>query len=225
MPALNNSNQKIALKSKMARRTALKALALALPFLAACSHSAPKTTPELSQMLGKKVAFVEIVGEKTAQQATEVALINQLTRNGTFIIVSKEDVEAARIQFQQDPSDWKGIAKRAGADYALKARVLDFTSQVNVGYSHQTVDDSQMEAETGEAKSDELYKVKRLVGHVKVELQFANLADGTVKVGTAEKDGQVEGDERKAAVHLPPRLSFLISLLEQTFQDFFKEYQ
>jgi hypothetical protein len=207
------------------KRIAFRILAAALPLLAACSHASKSTTPELSQMLGKKVAFVEILGEKTAAQATEVALINQLTRNGTFIILSKEDVEAARVQFQQDPSDWKGIAKRAGADYALKARVLEFSSQVNVGYSHQTVEDSQMEAETGESKSDELYKVKRLTGKVKVELQFANIADGTVKTGTAEKEGQAEGDERQGAVHLPPRLSFLIGLLEQTFQDFFKEYQ
>ena len=163
--------------------------------------------------------------KKLLKQATEVALINQLTRNGTFIIISKEDVEAARVQFQQDPSDWKGIAKRAGADYALKARVLEFESHVDVGYSHQTVEDTQMEAETGECKIRWPYKVKRLTGNVKVELQFANLADGTVKTGTAEKQGQVEGDEREGAVHLPPRLSFLIGLLEQTFQDFFKEYQ
>ena len=204
-----------------------RALLVLLPLLAvaggACSHGR-KSTPVLSDMIGKKVALVEVVGEDTARQATEVALINQLTARGTFILISKEDVEAARVQFQQDPSDWKGIAKRAGADYALKARVLEFKSDVNTGYSHQTVQDSQMEAETGNAKVDELYKVKALTGSVKVELSFSNLANDDTRVAVAEKEGRAEADERKGAAHLPPRLSFLTGLLEQAFRQFFDQY-
>ena len=190
----------------------------------ACSHASKKTTPELSKMEGKKVALIEVVGEDTARQAAEVALINQLISRGTFIIVSKQDVQAARIQFQQDPSDWKGIAKRAGADFALKARVLEFKSEENVGYSHQQVEDSQMEAETGVATSDQLYKVKALTGSVRVELQFANLAEDDTRQAIAEKQGRAEADERQGAAHLPPRLSFLTGLLEQAFKQFFDQY-
>jgi hypothetical protein len=203
----------------------LRTLAVLLPVLAACSHASKKTTPELAQMEGKKVALIEVIGENTARQAVEVALINQLTARGTFILVSKQDVGAARIQFQQDPSDWKGIAKRAGADYALKARVLEFTSNENVGYSRETVEDSQMEAETGEGKTERLYKVKALTGSVRVELQFANLGNGDTRIGVAEKQGKAEADERTGAAHLPPRLSFLTGLLEQAFRQFFDQNQ
>lgn len=204
-------------------------LAALLPAFAlaggACSHASKKTTPELSEMLGKKVALIDVVGEKTAQQSVEVALINQLTSRGSFDIISKQDVEAARVQFQQDPSNWQGVAKRAGADYALKARVLEFRSDENTGYSKEIVEDSQMEAETGEAKTERLYKVKALTGSVRVELQFANLATGDVRVGVAEKQGKAEADERNGAAHLPPRLSFLTKLLEQAFKEFFDRYQ
>lgn len=200
-----------------------------MPLLAvaggACSSASKKTTPELSKMEGKKVALVDVVGEETARQAVEVALINQLTKRGTFYIVSKEDVEAARVQFQQDPSNWKGVAKRAGADYALKARVLEFKSDENVGYSRETVQDSQMEAETGQAETERLYKVKALTGSVRVELQFADLGSGDTRVGIAEQQGKAEADERNGAAHLPPRLSFLEGLLEKAFHDFFERYQ
>src|SRR6185437_10737413 len=146
-------------------------LLAALPFaLSGCSHASKKTVPELSQMLGKKVALVQVVGEETQRSIVEVALINQLTRNGTFIIIPKEDVEAARVQFQQDPSDWKGIAKRAGADYALKARVLEFDAKTDTGYSYEKVDDSILAQVTGEGETQRLYKVKSLTGTVKVEL-------------------------------------------------------
>jgi hypothetical protein len=197
---------------------------LGLPFLFACS-SASKKTPELSKMLGKKVALVEMTGEDTAKQVVQVALQNQLAENGTFILLSAQDVETARVQFQQDPSDWIGIAKRAGADYALKARVLEFNSDVNSGYSREKVHDTQLEAETGEADTERLYKVKALTGSVKIEMQFANLADGNLRTGVAEKTGRSEADEREGAAHLPPRLSFLEHLSNEAFKDFFTQYQ
>lgn len=190
-----------------------------------CKSAPKKTTPELSELIGKKVALVEVLGEATARQATEVALINQLTRRGTFILISKQEVQAARTQFQQDPSDWKGIAKRAGADFALKARVLEFKSDQNTGYSTEQTEDSQLEAETGNGKTERLYKAKSLTGSVKVELQFANLETGDTRVGTGEKTGQALADERNGAAHLPPRLSFLTGLLEQCFEDFFEKYR
>jgi hypothetical protein len=190
-----------------------------------CSSAKKKTVPELSQMLGKKVALVEILGEATARQATEVALINQLTERGSFEILSKQQIELARSYFAQDPSDWQGIAKRAGADYALKARVLEFESDEKEGYSKEVIEDSQMKAETGDGKSERLYKVKALNGKVKVELQFADLAKSDIRTGIAEETAQALADEKTGAAHLPPRLSFLSGLLEKAFHRFFERYQ
>jgi len=210
----------------MAARSIRRLTALAVILaLSGCSHTSKKTAPELSKMEGKKVALVEVVGAETERSVVEVALINQLTRNGTFIIIPKEDVQAARVQFQQDPSDWKGIARRAGADYALKARVLQFDAKTNVGYSEEKVDDSLLAEETGEGETERLYKVKSLTGTIKVELQFANLADGTVRMADAEKTDKVFADEREGAAHLPPPLGFLEKLCNEAFQDFFAKYQ
>jgi hypothetical protein len=189
----------------------------------ACSH-APKKTPELSKLLGKKVALVEVTGETTARRVAEVALINQLTARGTFILISKEDVDAARAAYQQDPSDWKGIAKRSGADYALIAHVLEFKSDVRTGYSHETVQDSLMEKDTGSATTDNLYKVKSLTGTVQIELQFAELKSGDVHKGLTEKTDTVTADERNGGIHLPPRLRFLEGLCNEAFKEFFDKY-
>jgi hypothetical protein len=195
----------------------------AIGVLGACSH-AQKKTPELSKLEGKKVALVEVTGEDTARRVAEVALINQLTSRGTFILVSKEDVEAARVAYQQDPSDWKGIAKRAGADYGLVARVLQFQTVQNVGYNHVTVEDSEMEKETGNAETDNLVKVKALTGTVKVELQFADLQVNDVRTGVVEKSRTVTADESKGGIHLPPRLRFLEDLSNEAFHEFFDKY-
>jgi hypothetical protein len=189
----------------------------------ACSH-APKKTPELAKLEGKKVALVEVTGEATAKRVAEVALINQLTSRGTFILISKEDVEAARTAYQQDPSDWRGVARRAGADYALIAHVLEFRAETRTGYSHETVEDSLMEKETGEAKTDNLYKVKSLHGSVKIELQFADLKTGDVRRGVTEKADTATADERNGGIHLPPRLRFLEGLCNEAFKDFFDKY-
>jgi hypothetical protein len=195
----------------------------ALCWISACSH-AQKKTPELSKLQGKKVALVEVTGEETARRVAEVALINQLTQRGTFYLVSKQDVDAARTAYQQDPSDWKGIAKRAGADYALIAHVLVFKSDEREGYSTEQIEDSQMEEETGDAETERLYKVKSLTGTVKVELDFADLASGDVRSGVTEKSGTVTADERKGGIHLPPRLRFLEGLANEAFREFFNQY-
>jgi hypothetical protein len=198
-------------------------VAVLLPIVAACSH-AQKKTPELSKLEGKKVALIEVTGEDTARRVAEVALINQLTNRGTFYLVSKEDVEAARVAYQQDPSDWKGIAKRAGADYGLIARVLEFKTVQNVGYNHVKTEDSEMEKETGNAETDNLVKVKSLTGTVKFELQFADLQANDTRTGVVEKSNVVTADESKGGIHLPPRLRFLEDLSNEAFHEFFDKY-
>jgi hypothetical protein len=203
------------------------ALSFAMGILLAapgCSH-AKKRTPELSKLQGKKIALVAVTGENTARRVAEVALINQLIQRGTFYLISKEDVDAARAAYSTDPSDWKGIARKAGADYAMIAKVLDFRTDENSGYSKEEVQDSQMKAETGEAKTERLYKVKSLVGNVKIELQFADLVSGEVRKAVVEKSKTVTADEREGGIHLPLRLRFLEDLCNEAFKDFFDKYQ
>jgi hypothetical protein len=195
--------------------------------LGACSH-AKKKTPELSEMLGKKVALVSIEGEPTGRSVVEVALINQLLARGSFELIGKREIEAAASAPDQDPRDWQGLARRAGADYAMRAKILSFDSDVTEGYSKESVEDSQLNEEQGpfapkDGKSDRLYKVKRLVGHVKIELQFARLAETDLRTGFAEARDEVTEEARAGAIHLPPRLRFLEQVANAAFKKFFEE--
>lgn len=198
---------------------------LALSLISCTTAKKNKTNPALAEMTGKKVALVSIEGEDTARRVVEVALINQLVQRGTFILVSKQDVEAARTAPQQDPRDWNGIAKRTGADYALRARVIQFQADQNEGYSSDTVYDSQLAEEQGtDGKTERVYKVKSLDGHVRVELQFIRLSDNDTRIGFANADEKVEADAQKTAIHLPPSLRFLEKLSNKAFKEFFDQY-
>jgi len=194
--------------------------------LVACSHGAKRTTPELSSLQGKKVALIRVDGEATAKSVVEVALINQLTQKGTFILVSKEDVEAARAAPSQDPMNFKGIAKRAGADYALSAKVLQFDGDTRQGYSTETYEDSQLAQEQGESarKAERIYKVKSLTGHVRVELAFTDVNSGELRSAVAEAEDTVTEEGRTEAIHLPPKLRYLEKLSNQAFAKFFDQY-
>ncbi|MGZ3688030.1 MAG: hypothetical protein ACXWPM_03620 [Bdellovibrionota bacterium] len=202
---------------------------LVLPLVAltavACSH-AKKKTPELNSMLGKRVALVDVDGEETPKKIVEVALINQLVQKGTFELISKQDVDAARNVPEQDPRDWKGIARRAGAELALRAKVLTFDGTENEGYSAIEEEDSQLAAEGGEEarKTQRVVKVKSLTGHVKVDLMFTDLLTGETKTGTAEAEDRVVEDARNEAIHLPPKLRYLEQLSNKAFKDFFESY-
>lgn len=191
-----------------------------------CSGKSAKTTPELSQMEGKKVALVDIQGEETSKKVIEVALINQLVRTGNFVIISKQDLQAAKLAPDVDPSNIKAVAQRAGADFALTAKVLSFDADTRMGYDAIKVEDSQLEAETGDGKTEQIYKVRQLSGHVKVQLEFADLSGKSPgKSGIAERSGQVTQEAKDSAAHLPPRLRFLEDLSNQAFHDFFETYQ
>jgi hypothetical protein len=196
--------------------------------LAGCSH-ARKKTPELSDMVGKKVALIEVDGEGTARSVVEVALINQLVKNGTFEVLSKEAVNASRADPTQDPRDWLGIARRAGADYGLKAKVLEFFGEEKQGYSTEEVYDSQLAAERGEkeGKTQRLYKVKSLTGRVRVQLDFTRTdeKDPDPRSAVAEQDGTITAEAKTEAAHLPPRLRYLETLANEAFQKFFEQYK
>jgi hypothetical protein len=213
------------------RARGLATLAISLLAMDACSH-AKTTRPVLSDLEGKKVALVEIDGEPTARAVVEVALINQLLKQGTFEIISKQDLAKARNAPGQDPRDWTGIAKAAGADYALKAKVLNFDSEVHDGYSNVEVDDSEMAAEMGEKarKTQRLYKVKKLDGNVRVQLDFAHLEsreskDADLRSAVAQAEDHFTADEQAGAIHLPPRLRFLETIANQAFSKFFADYR
>jgi hypothetical protein len=192
-------------------------------FAFGCSH-AKLTTPELSRMEGKKVALVEMDGEDTAKRIVEVALINQLVQRGTFLIVSKEDVEKARVAVDTNPADWQGIGKRAGAEYAIRAKVLEFAADEREGYSEEKVKDSQMEAETGEAETENVYKVKSLEGRVRVQMDFASLTEKDLRSGVAEAQDKVVSEQKTSRAELPPRLRFLETLSNRAFKNFFDKY-
>lgn len=194
--------------------------------LARCSGRKVQEPLSLSEVKGKKVALVDIDGgEDTAQAVVETALVNQLVRRGTFILVSKQAVEAAKAAPDQDLTDWKGLARRAGADYALRAKILDFTANTRTGYSSETVEDSRLAEETGEGKTERLYKVKRMTGHVAVDLDFAGVTPdtrGASRHEVAEATDQVTSEGRTEAAHLPPKLRFLEKIANVAFQRFFQ---
>jgi len=196
-----------------------------------CSH-AKKKTPELSEMLGKKVALLSLDREATSRGVTEVALVNQLIKNGSFDLVSKQDVEKARHSVNQDPTDWIGIARRSGADYGLKARVLEFDATEREGYSSEMREDPQLQADMGQFmkdgdKTERMYKVKSLTGKVRVQLDFQKTdpKDPDLRSAVAEAEDSVTAEAKSEAAHLPPRLRFLEQLENQAFAKFFEQYK
>lgn len=192
-----------------------------------CSSAPKKTTPELSHLLGKKIALMEVLGESTARSVVEVALINQVQQKGTFILISKQDLARAREEADLEATDWKGIARRAGADVALRVRVLKFIAESHEGYSSETVEDSELEAEQGKsaAKSERLFKVKSLDAEVAVKLEFTDLKSDEVRSAVAQAQDQAKGDARQGGIQLPPRLRFLEKLSNRAFEKFFDTYR
>ncbi|MBI5139157.1 hypothetical protein HZA26_00900 [Candidatus Nomurabacteria bacterium] len=206
----------------------MKKLVLVLCLSAlACSTATKKNTPELSKLEGKKIALLEIDGEATSRNIVEIALINQLLQKGSFTIISKQDLEKAKTAPEMNPHDWKAIAKKAGADYALKAKILEFSADEHEGYSEDEVVDSQLAEERGsnEAKTKRIYKVKSLEGKVKVELAFTSLTDGDTRTGVASKEEKVTQEAKEGAIHLPPKIRFLEKLANTAFNKFFEDYQ
>ncbi|MEK6579074.1 MAG: hypothetical protein AABZ55_07585, partial [Bdellovibrionota bacterium] len=185
-----------------------------------------RTTPELGKMEGKKIALIEVDGEASSQAIVEVALVNQLLKHGSFILIEKKEVEAAKSQPDLSPLDWKGIARRAGGDYALRAKIIAFEGKNREGYSSQTVEDSQLAAERGEnaRKTERMYKVKSLEGTVQVQLEFADVTNGDLRSAIAEKTETVTAEAKDSAAHLPLKLKFLEKLANEAFRQFFEQY-
>jgi hypothetical protein len=193
----------------------------------ACASSKLRTTPELSKLAGKRVALVQIDAEETSRKTIEVALVNQLIKNGTFELISREEVETAKAAFNQWPDDFKGLGSKLGADYVLSAKVLAFNADVHEGYDRIVEDDSLMAKERGEKarKTERLVKVKSLDGLVTVRLNFTNLKDGDVREADATAQDSVRKTSEKEAIHLPPKMSFLQNLAGKAFAQFFEQYQ
>jgi len=196
--------------------------------LVGCSH-AKKKVPELSQLEGKKVALVEIDAEATPYSVVEVALVNQLVKRGTFDLIPKEEIQKARKAPEQDPADWLGIARKCGADYGLKAKVLEFSAEERSGYSSEKVYDSQLAQERGEKEghTEKLFKVKSLTAKVRIELSFTKTdpKDPDPRSAIAEAEETVKSEEKTEAAHLPPKLFFLEKLSNEAFNRFFEQYK
>lgn len=193
----------------------------------ACS-TAKKTKPELSDLEGRKVALIDVEGESTSRKVAEVALINQLMKRGSFVLIPKEDVEKARLAPTQDPTDWQGIARRAGAEVALRMKILQFDADTREGYSSEEVKDEILAKERGDdGKAERLYKVKAMDGTVKVEVQYADLRKDPpdVRTGIAQASDKVQAEARTTSAHLPPKLRFLENLANEAFAKFFEQYK
>lgn len=203
---------------------AAASLAAAMGISACSGRQTKKTNVEISDLAGRKVALVEVEGEPTARSVVEVALVNQLVQRGSFELVSKQKVEAARHEPSQDINDWRGIARAAGADTAMRAKVLTFEATENKGFSEEEIDDSEMEAETGNGKTKRIFPVKSLEGHVAVQLEFTDVSpngNGNTTTGVAEASDSAQAEARTTAAHLPPRLRFLEKIANEAFKKFF----
>jgi hypothetical protein len=203
---------------------------LAVVYASGCSSGPKRTTPELSKLEGKKIALVEVEAEPTARRIVEVALVNQLMKRGTFELVSKQVLDTARIKPHTKLDDIAELAREAGADYALIAKVLEFDATTREGYSKEVVEDSQMAAERGEdaRMTERTYKVKSLTGKVRVELTFIRAKadeDTDRRTAVAEADKVVTVEEKTSAARLPPKMRFLEELANEAFAKFFETYE
>src|SRR5690606_5235159 len=140
----------------------------------------------------------------------------------------------ARAKPNTNPGDSAEIAREAGADYALTARVLEFDATTREGYSKETVEDSQMAAERGEdaRMAERVYKVKSLTGKGRVERAFVETegdtqrgAHGERRTAVAEADEIVTAEGRTSSARLPPKMRFLEELTNKAFARFFETYE
>ena len=195
-----------------------------------CSSSPQRTAemaaPEISALSGKRVALVSIDGEPAAQKVIAAALVNQVIQNGGFILLSKQEVDTARVAPEQDPADWLGIAKRVGADYALTAEVIQFEAPVRDGVASERTIDSQLKNELGtDGEVDHVFKVKVLDGRVKIQLSFTKLSNGETRSALAAANEHLEMDTRLSTAHLPAPLRFLEKITNRAFREFLEKYQ
>lgn len=198
--------------------------------LAACSSEPKKRTPgeptevHLDRLLGKKVALVEIEGESTGRKVVEVALVNQLLREGTFILVPKKDLDLIRQTPESETAQAQDLARRAGADFALKVRLLEFEANETQGFNEEEIEDSQLKAERGGSGiTRRLNRVRSLQGQVRAQLEFIDVNTSEVQIGIAQHTDQVTVEQKTSAAHLPPRLRFLEAMTQKAFEHFFSE--
>ena len=190
--------------------------------LVACSSPKKKAELTFKDIEGKKVALVSIEAEPTAKKIIEVSLVNELIQNGSFILISKQELEKAKEDPTQDPMDWRGLARRAGADIALHARVLEFSAETHQGYSREQVIDSQLAQDLGtDGKTERLYKVKELTGQVRLELEWTQLDSDLSLKAQAQAQKSVTGEAKTGAIHLPPKMQFLATLTQEAIHQFF----
>ena len=195
-----------------------------------CS-SAPRTTPRLSELVGKRVALIEVEAEPTQRSMIEVALVNNLQREGSFELISKEEIQQAKTAPNVDTSDPQSIGRKLKADYVLRIQGLTFDAQERQGYDRVEFEDSQLAEERGESArmSQRLVKVKSLTGTVALKIRFTPVgATGTAagsREATQTVTDTVRASEEKGAIRLPEKMSFLSKLTQRALDEFFKQYE
>jgi hypothetical protein len=151
--------------------------------------------------------------------------VNQLRKHGSFFLVSKKEVQDARAAIESDQLDPVSLAKAAGADVALRAKVLEFEALERQGYREEDIEDSLYEKETGKKTRKNLYKVKSLDGSVKFELVFTEVESREERRAIAAASDRMEAEGKTAAVRIAPKLAFLEMLSNRAFEEFFKEHR
>ncbi len=200
-------------------------LGVCLLAAAGCS-SAKKKVPELSELLGKKIALIEIDGEATARTTVEVALANEIARRGTFILIPKLDLQKARVLPHVDPTDPRSIGKAAGADWAMKVSVKSWDSTETEGYDAiEEEEDSLLKKETGSGKSSRLAKVKLLKTTVEIEVELIEVDSDDVRKGTAREESSHRAVGTEGRPKTPWKLSELEKVAGRAFRAFFDRYE
>ena len=192
--------------------------------LVACTSPKKKTELSLKDIEGKKVALTAIDAQPTTRTIIEVSLVNELLKHGSFILIPKQEIELIKNKPLQDPLDELGVAQKAGADFALQIRVLDFSAETREGYSREEIFDSQIAEEQGtDGKTQHLFKVKELTGRVELEWKWTQLAtDLSLKTKTEAQD-HIKAEAKTSAIHLPLRMQFLTQITQKAIRQFFNQ--
>jgi len=221
------------MKSQAVARSVVAVLTVAAAMtVTSCASKPKRTTPKLSELEGRKVALVEVEAETTQRQMIEVALVNQLVRDGSFELISKQAIDEARRAPEISPDDWKALAKKAGAEVALRARVVEMEAKDHKGWTRIEKEDSLLAAEQGESarKSKQLVRAQSLEGRVQIELAFTDLItsenpDTETRKAIAEATETVSSDQSQGPIQLPAKMRFLEKLVNRAFADFFEKYR
>lgn len=175
----------------------------------------------LSGLSGKKVAITDIEGESTARRVFETSLINQILKHGNFELIPKKSVEVAKVDPTLVPGDLLAVAKKAGADFALSAKIQKFEALDEEGVSEEQIDDPVLAEERGDGQDKRFYKVRRMTASILVEFKTTDLGSGKSHLFLIEDHHALTEEAKTQAIHMPPKLRYLEERMNTAVEKFF----